>query len=429
MNAVASRAGWLATGWQARQAVGLLDVGSSKIACLIIAPAHPSTARGAAGARVLGAGTVPSHGMNERRVVGLEAAELGVRAAVEEAERTAGVRLKDVVLAVTGADLRSHRFTAHTRLSGRLVAGVDRARMMAGARSYAERDGRTVLQLVCHGYRLDDATGIIEPEGLAGQRLAADLGAVTADAAQLRNLLHVIERAYLRPARVAPAPCASALAATSADERRRGVIAADMGAGGTALALFSEGRLAWLGCVPVGGDHITRDIARELGVSCREAERIKRECGTLGVTAADEAAIVLPAGACRNASSPLPVSRERVRALVRDRLIDLCARIAEVVAQSGVAARTPAGAVLSGGASQQPGLPELATPLLGLAVRRARIAQLPGIPAAFANPAFATAVGLAGVALDPAAGMHANLGPAHASGYLTRIGQWLAESF
>jgi cell division protein FtsA len=85
--------------------------------------------------------------------------------------------------------------------------------------------------------------------------------------------------------------------------------------------------------------------------------------------------------------------------------------------------------VLSGGASQQPGLPELATPLLGLAVRRARIAELPGIPAAFANPAFATAIGLARVAVDPAIGLGPDPGPAHASGYLTRIGQWLAESF
>jgi cell division protein FtsA len=116
-----------------------------------------------------------------------------------------------------------------------------------------------------------------------------------------------------------------------------------------------------------------------------------------------------------------------VRELVRERLRDLCGRIVAAVAQSGVGALPCA--VLCGGASQQPGLPELAGPLLGIAVRQARIEQLPGMPEAFVNPAFATTVGLARVALDPTVAMRADRSPARARGYLTRVGEWLAESF
>jgi cell division protein FtsA len=424
------RNSWGGAGWQARKAVGLLDIGSAKTVCLIIAVPRPgASASSLADVRMLGAGVAPSRGISAGRVIALDAAEQALRAAVEEAERAAGVTLEDVVLAVACGELRSHHFAAHTKIAGRVVSRADIERMMAGARSYAERDGRALLHVACHAYRLDGAADIADPRGLAGQRLGANLSAVTADAAELSNLLHVVERAYLRPALVAPAPCVGALAATTAEERRRGVIAADLGAGGTALALFAEGRLVAIGHVPIGGDHITRDVAQKLSLPTHEAERIKRECGILAQAAGNAEEVVLLARASEDAPAPSAATKAIIRDVVRDRLLDLCGRIAEVVARSGVAAEAMALAVFSGGASQQAGLSELAAPVLGLAVRQARIEPRPGMPAGFESPAFATAVGLAEVARDPTAGIRIDRGGARAPGYLTRIGQWLQESF
>jgi cell division protein FtsA len=401
--------------------VALLDIGTSKVASLIVAV--PRVAASLADVRVLGAGLAPSRGLREGRIVALDAAEEAVRAAVAEAEATAGMTVGEVVLAVASSGLKMHTLNADTRIAGRVVAATDIQRMTRAARSYAEREGRALLHVACHAYRLDGAAGIADPKGLAGQRLGADLDAVTGDAAQVSNLLRVLERAHLHAACLAPAPYASALATTTAEERNRGVIAADLGAGGSAFAVFAAGRLLAVGRVPIGGDHVTLDLARQLSLSNREAERIKKECGIVAQAAGGADAGVDVEG------SASPSGGGVVGGIVRDRLLDLLGRIAEAVAQRDVASCAIECAVLSGGASQQAGLRELARDLLGLAVRSARIEQLTGMPAALDGPAFSTVVGLAQVARDPAIGVRLRQRPARGGGYLRRMGQWLQESF
>ncbi len=123
---------------------------------------------------------------------------------------------------------------------------------------------------------------------MAAHKLAADLHAVTADEAPLRNLMLVVERCYLSAASLVPAPCASALAATSEEERRLGVIAVDIGGGTTTLSMFAEGRFLFAHAAPWGGHHITFDIARALHTPLAEAERIKALYGTLVSAQSDE---------------------------------------------------------------------------------------------------------------------------------------------
>ena len=412
----------LGAGWQVQDAVALLDIGTSKVASIIVAvPRLPASL---ADVRVLGVGVAPSRGLREGRIVALDAAEEAVRAAVAEAEASAGMTVRDVVLAVASNGLKTHTLGADTKIQGQVVGVADIERMMRAAHSYAEREGRALLHVACHSYRLDGAAGIADPKGLAGRRLGADLSAVTGDAAQLSNLLRVVERAHLNAACLAPAPYAGALATTSAGERRRGVIAADLGAGGSAFAVFAAGRLQSIGGVPIGGDHITLDLARQLSLSIREAERIKKECGIVA-----HAAVAADAGVDVEGIEASQAGEGHIGGIVRDRLLDLLGRIAEAVAQCDLAPRAIECAVLSGGASQQPGLCELAADLFGLSVRIADVAPLTGMPADLDGPAFSTVVGLAEVVLDPAIGMRLGRRPARRGGYLRRMGQWLQESF
>jgi cell division protein FtsA len=441
--------GWLAAGLKAHQAVGLLDLGTSKTACLIVVPARAAEDGAGAQVRALGAGVAPTRGLSDGRIVSLDAAEQAVRAAVDEAERTAGVTVEDVVIAVAGGDLRLQRFTARTHIEGGAVGATDIARTMLGARSYAERGGRAPLHLACHGYELDGAADIADPEGLAGQRLGVDLGAVTTAAAPLSNLLHVVERAYLRPVLVAPAPCAAALATTSAAERTGGVIAADLGAGGTSLALLVGGYPAAIAALPVGGDHITRDLAQAFSLPMLEAERIKRACPSVAEGAAGEPLpgrpMTVAAGGQADGDEPAencppeppaaqalrPGAAEnmaQVRDVVRERLVDLVRRIIEATRDPRDNHHRPY-IVLSGGASRQEGFAALAAMVADLPVRAAHLSPVVGLPAEFAGLEFAVVRGLAEVACDPAMGMRVGSGSAPARGYLRRVGQWLQESF
>ena len=267
---------------QAPQILGLLDIGTGKTVCLIVAAARHG---GAGDVEVLGVGQQASRGLKAGTVIELDAVEQCVRAAVTDAERAAGTELRQVLLAVACGRLKSTSFAADAKIGGRAVTEADIGRLMSASRSYVERDGRALLHLNCVGYRLDGAAGIAAPHGLAGKLLSADLHAVSADAAPLRNLVHAAERAYLSVTGLVPAPYAGSPAATTAEERRAGVVALDFGAGTTGLAVFAEGHLLANDVIPVGGHHITFDIARALQISLAQAERIKAIYGTLDAAA------------------------------------------------------------------------------------------------------------------------------------------------
>ena len=416
---------------QAHDVIGVLDVGTAKTACVIAATSglRSEDEDALAAVQVLGIGHQPTRGLRAGVVTELDGVEQAVRAAVAQAERMAGTVLEEVFLAVACHGLRSSTFTANTEIEDRLVDDEDMERLLDAGRTYTERDGRTLLHMNCISYRLDGAAGIGDPRGMAGIRLAADLHAVTAEDAPLHNLLQVVERAYLSAAGLAPAPLASGLAATTEEERHLGVVSIDMGAGTTAVSIFAQGHLLWSDLVPVGGGHVTSDIARALAVPALQAERIKKECGTLARTAAedDEAFFHAPAGADVPALDQ--AAKNEVREIVRGRLAGHFRHVAQRIKGSGVARHATERVVLAGGASLQPGLNEFAAEIFGRPVRLARIEPLPGMPTDFCSPAFSTATGLVRVALDPAAGVRWDRDGSEPAGYLGRVGQWLRESF
>jgi len=263
---------------RADDVIGLLDIGTSKVVCVIVSvPQLRAASLRQVEVRVLGSGLCPSRGLRSGTVFELGEAEQAVREAVAQAERKACTAVESVLAAVACGRLRSSTFTADTNIEGLVVEAADIERVMAAARKHVERDGRALLHMNCISYRLDGTGGIGDPHGLSGRTLGADLHAVTADEAPLRNLVHVVERAYLSASSLVPVPYASALAATTGEERHLGVLCLDIGAGTTSLATFAQGHLLSSEVVPIGGNHATFDIAQTLSASVYEAERIKTD--------------------------------------------------------------------------------------------------------------------------------------------------------
>ena len=420
----------LGTSRRADGIFGLLDIGTSKTVCVIVAVPQSRAAANLkqVEVRVLGTGVCPSRGVKSGTVFELHEVEQVVREAVAQAERAAGTAVEDVLLAVACGRLKSTTFTAETSIAARVVEAADLDRLTAAARKHVERDGRTLLHMNCISYRLDGTAGIGYPLGLAGSTLGADLHAVTADDAPLRNVVHAVERAYLTASGLVPAAYASALAATTGEERQAGVLCLDMGAGTTSAAIFAQGHL--LGCevVPIGGNHATFDLAQNLSAPVYEAEQIKKDHVTLARAAGDDQQAIAYVLADEEAGSGARTTRGQVRAIVRDRTLRLFGEVAGRLERSN-AARYAKRIVLTGGASQQAGLGELAADFFARPVRVARLQPISGLPAGFAGAAFSTPVGLVQVALDPSAGTHWEQGGLEATGYLRRMGQWLRESF
>nr|HPG89297.1 cell division protein FtsA [Hyphomicrobium sp.] len=269
---------------------GVLDIGTSKIAAAVVA-ADYSDARARASdipLRVVGFGLQKSKGVKAGVLTDLDDAEMAVRAAISQAEKTAGVTLDRVSVSVSAGRLKSTHFAANADITTGVVGDDDIQRMMDGGRAFAERDGRLLIHMNRLGFRVDGAEGVLDPKGLAARHLSAHLHAVTADEAPLRNLLLLIERCYLGCEGLIAAPYASALAATTEEERALGVTTIDLGAGTTSIGLFADGRFAGAEIVPVGSQHVTFDIAKALQTPLVEAERIKTLYGTMLTAQSDE---------------------------------------------------------------------------------------------------------------------------------------------
>jgi cell division protein FtsA len=406
--------------------VAALDIGTSKVCCLIMAVDGPEEMR------LVGFGHQRMRGLKAGVVVDPDQAERAVRAAVGQAERMAGHTLERVFVSVTCGRLKSSNFVARAPLADGSVGRGDIARVFAAGDAFAARNGRVVVQLMHGDWSLDGQPAVRDPLGMAGRELSLPMHAVTADEPPLRNLLHVVERCYLEAEGLVAAPFASALAATTEEERHLGVLCIDFGGGTTTLSIFVDGRSVFVDSVPVGGSHVSYDIARAFSTPLAEAERIKALYGTLVQAHSDESEVIAFQSADNGVEAPFQATKAQLRAVIEARLEALYGLVAERLAQSGVEHVVGNRVVVTGGASQLVGLAEWWSARCGSVARTGRPRILESLSSAMSSPAFSAAVGLVLAGMSPEAGSETSGGALSApagSSYLGRIHGWIRDSF
>lgn len=402
--------------------IGVLDIGTAKICCLIVTESNPP--------RLVGFGHQRARGIKAGIVVDLDEAEQAIRAAVAQAERQAGVTLEAVHVAIAGGQLQSEHFTATAQITTGIVSNTDIGRVIDGARHFCERDGRALIHLNLIAYRLDASPGVRDPRGMAGRILAGDMHAVTAEDGPVRNLSLLVERCFLRPVRLTPAALASARAVATAEEMRAGVTVLDIGAGTTSVGVIADGHDVFAASVPIGGNHLTFDIASALRTPLAEAERIKVLYGTMVEASSDERDIVTYPRSNESEVELYQTTRAQIRAIITPRVESLLNQATEKLVASGLQAYGGGKFVLTGGGAQLVGLPMFAGRLLGAPVRIAAPRPLAGMSPSSCTPAFATAIGLVAAAANAATLAPAEpRGAMSEGGYLGRVGQWLREAF
>ncbi len=226
----------------------MLDIGSSKICCLIARLKPREESRVLPGRthtiEVIGIGHQRSRGIKSGVVVDLEAAEQAIRAAVDAAERMAGVTVESLIVSISAGRLMTEAFSADISLGGHQVADSDIAKVLrAGRRARAwRRSVRSSIRFPI-GFSLDGESGISDPRGMVGDKLGVDMHVVTAENAPLRNLELCINRAHLSVEAVVATPYAAGLSALVDDEAQMGCACIDMGGGTTTISVFAEGKL------------------------------------------------------------------------------------------------------------------------------------------------------------------------------------------
>ncbi|RUO98323.1 cell division protein FtsA [Hyphomicrobium sp.] len=409
--------------------IGLLDIGTSKTVAAVIVAEH------VAGVprpllRLAGLGMQRSKGVKAGVLTDLDEAETVVRGVIANAEKAAGISVGGFTLSVSAGRISSVHCTARADIESGSVTQDDLDRLMSAGESYAERNGRTLLHLNHLGYELDGATGVRDPLGLSARRMSAGLHAVTADEAPLRNLLVLVDRCYASCEGLVAAPYASALAATTPEERQFGVTCIDFGAGTTSIALFADGRFTGTEVIPVGSQHITYDIAKALQTPLAEAERIKTLYGTLFNAQSDEHESFSYPIAGEEDDGGYETSKARLTEIIRPRVHQILGLVRERLALNAASRYVGEKIVLTGGASQLIGLPEFVANEFGRSVRIGRPSDLPGLNASLSGPQLATLSGLAIVAARGDGELSMARGRKTVTqGYLGRVGTWLKRGF
>jgi len=416
--------------------VAVLDMGTSKVCCLIAratpAPDWLGEQGPATQYQVIGIGHQRALGMKSGTVVHMDLAEQAIRSAVDQAELMAGVTVENVLLGVTCGRISSESFQASVAIESAGVRGADVDRVLAAGRDYATREGRTLLHALATGCHLDGGTKISDPCGMIADRLQVDIHSVAADEAPLRNLMLCVERCHLEIAGLAAAPYASAIATLTPDEAKLGATCIDIGAGTTTIAVFADGEFILADALAMGGHLITLDLAHAFSTPLEDAERIKTLYASAYPTPSDEREVVaLPMVGDDDLPQHNNTTKAQIAEIIRPRMEEIFIQVRDRLTAKGLAGSGSPRVVLTGGASQLPGLGDLATNILDAEVRLGRPRGVAGLPGT-ADPAFAAAVGLL-IFSDRFAAERAfrieEPALATGTGYLARVGQWIRESF
>ncbi|MCJ7604937.1 MAG: cell division protein FtsA [Dehalococcoidales bacterium] len=367
-----------------RNVVASIDVGTTKI-CTIMADVSDGSPR------IIGVGISPSKGLHKGLVVNINEARESIRDSVKKAEQVSDCKLESAYIGVTGrhvSSMNNHGVVAITR-NDRVVRPDDLKRVLASAQSVKTATDRRLLHVIPRGYAVDGQTGVQNPVGMHGFRLDVETHVITAAVTSVQNLVKCIHSIGIEIEDLVLEPLASSEAILTEDERRVGVILADIGGGTTDVAVFREGSIWHTSILPVAGYQLTRDVAIGLGLPFEVAEEMKKKYGS-----------VMPVYEGNSDTTPSiskdghGVSYQDLCEIIRARIEEVMKLILLEMPSSDYEALVPAGLVLTGGTSNLSGIASLGRDILRIPVRVGAPHDIRGIGDMLRDPAYATSVGL-----------------------------------
>ena len=407
--------------------VAALDIGTTKICCLI------ATGTGPEDLKIVGIGHQASRGIRNGAIIDMDAVEDAIRITVDAAEQMAAVDIARVVVNLSAGDPVSKLAPYEIAIAGHEIGESDMGQLLAPDLLRREIPGdHDLVHGIPIGFSIDGNGGIRDPRGMRGERLGVNVHLISARTAAIRNLKACVAHCDLEVESAVSAPFAAGLSCLVDDARQLGATVIDMGGGTTSVAVFFHGELVHTDSIPIGGIHVTHDIARIFSTPVTHAERMKTLYGNVLPTPSDDHEVLrVPMLGEEGKGEVNQIQRSTLISVIRPRVEETLEMVRTRLDDAGFKSMAAFGVVLTGGASQLPGVADLAGMILDKKVRVARPRPIPGLAEAVSGPAFSTCAGLLRYAVDPpedAAWRSGRHGEAPASRF-GRIGEWLRENF
>src|SRR5437879_871369 len=362
-----------------------LDVGTFKIGVIVADVSEH-------GAEIVGIGTAASKGLRRGVVNNIEKTVEAIRKAIEEAELMAACEIRTVVAGSAGSHIKGFNSHGVVAVRNREVGPGDVERVIDAARAVALPADREVLHVLPQEFIVDDQDGIKEPVGMAGVRLEARVHIVTGAVSSGQNLVKCCNRAGLHVRDVLAGPLAAAEAVLTSEERELGVALVDVGGGTIDVVVYQAGSIRHTAVLPVGGGHVTSDLAAGLCTPPAEAEPVKQRHGSaLAALTPAEQTIEVPGLGGR---APHHLSRRALAEVIEPRAEEMLMLARAEIERAGCYQALASGVVLTGGGAVLEHMTTLAERVFRLPVRLGAPLHLNSLVDAVASPMYSTAVGL-----------------------------------
>jgi len=334
------------------QSLNAIDIGSSKITCLVTVPSPESSK-----INVVGVATVPSKGVRKGQIVNIEECVSAITDCVESAERMAGMGVDSAYVSISGEQIgsqNSHGLVA-IREAEEEISADDVYRVIEAARAVSLPTSREIIHVLPIEFTVDSQRGIKDPTGMSGVRLETEAHLITGLSPSIKNVTRCINELGANVSGLVFSGLASAEAVLSETDKELGVVLVDIGGGTTSVCIFLEGSCVYSGVLPIGAKKITDDIAIGLQISVDSAEKIKHFVSRSklerdeGEEKVSDEIDLLKLGISEDVKK---VSRKTItEGIIRARLNEIFSMVNNLVKQSGYDGLTPAGVVLTGGGS------------------------------------------------------------------------------
>ncbi len=368
-----------------------IDVGSSKISCLITIESSDSDK-----INVVGVATTPSRGVRKGQIVDIDEAVSAITDCVEAAERMAGFSINNAYVSISGEHIQSQNskgVVAITQPEGE-IGEEDVYRVVEAARAVSLPNSREILHVLPREYIVDSQRGIKDPIGMAGVRLETDAHLITCSSVAMKNMAKCVTEIGIDVAGMVYTGLASSYSVLTETERELGVVLVDIGGGTTSLSIYIEGACAYSTVIPVGAKKVTDDLAIGLMVSLESAEKIKHFLSHVpeGTTEKTDEVNLSRLGLKEETKT---ISRKTITdGIIRPRLNEIFTMVGTAIKKSGYAGQAPAGIVLCGGGSMTVDAASACKRVLQLPTRVGSPAGLSGLVEEIDSPAYAATVGL-----------------------------------
>ncbi len=367
--------------------VACLDIGSSKLVCLIAAVDNEEV-------KILGYSHKESRGIFGGAISDMRLAQKSIINTVSEAERMAGLNIERLLVGLSGSQVISNRKEESIKIASDMVKSSDIINLANKVRNEYRRNNREMIHLIPIQYRIDDSSMVQNPRYMSGEKLFAKFHTVSTSHTTILNIENCLKRCQLSVNNYIVEPYASALATLSEHEMNLGTVLLDIGGDVTSFSLIIEGKLIYVGNIAIGGNHITKDIATILNIDLATAEKIKNLNNSLITSMIEEKEVIKLRSLDNENLSQIKITRGELRDIIKSRIEEIIESTRDTLEKSGVPSFLVNNIVITGGVSTTVGIDKLSEDIFSRPSRIGYPNAIENINSDLASPIYAAPLGM-----------------------------------